>query len=101
MPDHRPATERLVEALLAAGLDRMDPMARRAEDGEYDDFKSRRFELPIHALVAHARVRGLHDIVQRAIAGEFDAAPWESEQWANSPEGRATMRSVLGDNDAG
>jgi hypothetical protein len=33
---------------------------------------------------------------QRVIDGEFDASPAESDAWAASPEGRATLAELTG-----
>ena len=92
MTTRKPTTERLAEALEL--MHAPPAMIKRARDGYYDDFKSP-LELPIVALVRHAQQAGLKRIAERAINGEFDAQPWEAEEWANTPEGIA-MRKEFG-----
>ena len=87
--NRKPTTEKLAEALEL--MHAPPAMIKRAHDGYYDDFKSP-LEKPIVALVRHALQAGLKRIAERAINGEFDAEPWEAEEWANSPEGQEVRR---------
>jgi uncharacterized protein (UPF0264 family) len=64
------AKERLVAALTEAGADQK--MIDYAAMGGYDDFESQS-ATPMMDLVRHARMKGLTDIANRAMDGEFDA----------------------------
>jgi hypothetical protein len=64
------AKERLVAALTKAGADQK--MIKYASMGGYDDFESGS-PTPIMDLVRHAQMRGLTDIANRAMDGEFDS----------------------------
>jgi hypothetical protein len=87
-PQRKPTSEKLAEALSLAGAPQ--DMIARAEAGYYDDYKSP-LATPIMALVIHARAAGLHTIAEQAKDGEFDAQDWESDEWAQSPEGQETF----------
>jgi len=83
--------DRLAHELEIIGL---ADMAARAREGYYDDFLSP-LAAPIVELVGElAKVRSMQAIGlrQRVINGEFDATQEESDAWAASPEGQATMR---------
>lgn len=87
-----PTSERLAQILeLAQAPQRM---IDRARQGVYDDFKSE-LDMPLRELVRDAQAAGLHDIANRAKAGEFDAQQWEAKAWAMSPEGQTTFREFL------
>lgn len=90
--DKRPATVRLARAFKEAGAG--DHEIRQAIDGYWDDFKSP-LAMPISQLVAFCRRNGMRDLSERAMAGEFDAAPDESKTWAESPEGRAAIAELM------
>lgn len=82
--------DRLAHELEIIGL---ADMAAKAREGYYDDFLSP-LDAPIMALVTElAGVRSMQAIGlrQRVINGEFDATTAESDAWAASPEGQATM----------
>lgn len=70
--------EKLVTALTNAGAP--DDMLNKARVGYYDDFESA-IATPITALVADCRAAGLNDLAARAMRGDFDATPEESEAW--------------------
>lgn len=87
MSTKKPATERLAEAMIEAGCPA--EMIQLARDGYYDDYKSPEATPCINlvnALTAYPELR------KRAMLGEFDAAKWESDIWAKSPEGQAVMK---------
>ena len=84
----KPTSEKLAEALSLAGAPKW--MIDNANAGVYDDYKSPH-AAPIMTLVFDAQSVGLKDIAERAKDGEFDAQKWEADEWAQSPEGRATF----------
>ena len=91
--DTRPTTERLAEALEAAGAPpRLIALARA---GYYDDFKSP-LPLPQVQLIIDAGKHGLTDIVESAQNREWDATKAEVDAWAASPDGQAAFRELLG-----
>ena len=78
---------------LAAGVDK----------GLYHDFLSP-FPNPTMRMVRDLAVKAtrypnkstaIMAIRRRVIDGEFDATKEESDQWAASPEGQATIRSIV------
>jgi hypothetical protein len=79
--------EKLAQVLHGHGLLGLEKAARL---GEYDDFESES-ATPIADLVRDLRAKGEDDLARRAIDGEWDATPEESEAWAASPEGRETI----------
>lgn len=85
------STQKLVEALRSAGAS--PSLVSRALAEEFHDFKSES-ATPTKDLVSAARREGLLGIAARAIAGEFDATPEESEEWANSAEGKEALNQV-------
>lgn len=87
-----PTSERLARALREAGAP--PPMIIAARDGHYDDYRSP-LAMPLTQLVADCRAIGLHELVGRVIAGEFDATKEEADAWALGPEGQATFREFL------
>ena len=88
-----PTTKRLADALRQAGAPA--EMIARAQAGAYDDLKSQS-ATPILDLVNDYRRAGLNAIASRTSDGEFDAAPWESEEWAHSPEGQMLLLEFFG-----
>ncbi len=76
--------EKLAQVLHARGL---FPMEKLARAGRYDDFESES-ATPIVDLVAALRANQHHDLVQRAMDGEWDATKEEAEAWAAGAEGR-------------
>lgn len=89
----RPTTERLAEAMSAAGCP--DRLVSNARAGQYDDYKSP-LPFPIHQLVSDLREAGQHELAQRAIDGEFDATREEADAWAQSPDGQQAFRELFG-----
>ncbi|MBD1995323.1 hypothetical protein H6G00_01590 [Leptolyngbya sp. FACHB-541] len=73
-----PTTERLARAMEQA--DCPTDMIARARAGYYDDYKSE-LAMPCQQLVADLRAIDKDALVQRAIDGEFDGTPAESEAW--------------------
>jgi hypothetical protein len=92
----------LAQALREVGL---NELADKAATGYYHDYLSP-LELPeivlVNRLIIAAteapaeRAKAIHDLRQRVINGDFDASAEEAEEWAASPEGEATMRSIMG-----
>ena len=83
--------QRLAEAMGAAGAPSW--MVIKARSGHYGDYTST-LAFPITQLVADLEAAGLGALADRARAGDFDATKAESDAWAASPEGKATMREV-------
>lgn len=73
-----------------ATQERHERLAKKAEEGYYDDFLSP-LAMPITQLVKDATQMGLHSIAERAKVGEFDATPEESRAWLASPEGQTLL----------
>ena len=81
-------------------------MIERAERGYYHDYLSP-LALPELALVSELRSHGADPaltvssrrlcmaLAEAVIRGEYDASKAESEEWAASPEGQATMAELL------
>ena len=69
--------EKLAQVLHAAGLFKMEGLART---GRYDDFDSE-FPTPIVDLVRDLREEGREELAQRAINGEWDSTKKESDAW--------------------
>lgn len=93
------STERLLAALVAEGAP--VSMIEAARRGAYHDFLSSS-ATPISDLMNAAHAAGLHGLVHRARAGEFDAPMDEAEAWAQLQKGRmaeiiASMRSPRGE----
>lgn len=88
----KPTTERLAEALKAAGAP--PDMISRASEGYYDDFKSP-LAMPEMQLRLDALALGLDSIAEGVLRGEWDATREESDAWAASPDGQATFRDLL------
>lgn len=89
----RLATELRIVAAKASpdNASRYEALAARAETGEFDDFGT------VHvcgqtALYEELKAAGFDKFAKRVAAGEFDASIDESDEWANSPEGRAAMK---------
>jgi len=85
--------------MLAAELEKigLKDMAAKARDGYYHDFLSP-LDFPEITLVDHLRAKGTTEaraLAQRVINGEFDATLKESDEWANSEDGKAAFRSLM------
>jgi len=70
--------------------DKYEALAKRALTGEFDDY-SEAHVCPITQLHALLTAWGFTKFAQRVADGEFDATKEESDAWAASPEGQATM----------
>lgn len=87
----------LAQELEKAGL---TTIAENARKGMYHDYLS---TLPFPELeLDRELIRAIEagnaaaaELRKRHHNGEFDASPEESDEWANSPEGRAAMASLL------
>lgn len=88
-----PTTERLARALEEVNNPKLASMIVRARSGYYDDYKSP-LAAPIITLVADLRGLGLNDLAQRAINGEWDGTPEESQAWFER-EGKGLLFSEL------
>lgn len=90
----------LAEALRNASL---PDLAERASKGEFHDFLSPHPLPQLHLLEELERARranpglitAISRIQNRVMEGEFDASIEESEEWAESPEGRMTLRGLM------
>jgi hypothetical protein len=94
----------LAQALRDVGL---DEMAAQAETGYYHDYLSP-LDLPEVVLVNQLNIeaiaqendpdrqRAIMALRARVIDGDFDASQEESDAWANSPEGQAAFRKLIG-----
>ena len=88
--------DKLAAALTKAGL---TDMATKAAEGYYDDFLSP-LAMPMSALMAELAAAGTEPALalrKRVMNGDFDATEEESEAWADSPAGQATMNRLKGD----
>ena len=94
-------SQHLADTLRAAGL---EALAKRAEADEFHDFLSNHAlpELTLDGELV-AILRNAKELRQRMAAqnirerlhdGEFDASLAESDDWAESPEGRAAYRML-------
>jgi hypothetical protein len=107
-PDTEHTTAKLVRALRAIPDPGAVPaaMITRAGEGYYHDYLSP-LAMPemalvaeLHSLANHPSRNGskarleLVKLALRVIDGEFDASRAESDAWARSPEGKATLRSL-------
>lgn len=90
----------LAAALRDVGL---DAMAERAATGFYHDFLSP-LDLPELTLLddlavaasRHPEKRGaIMALRERVKDGDFDATAEESDEWANSPEGKDAFRRLM------
>ena len=81
-----PTTERLARALEELGDPRLDEMIKRARQGFYDDYKSP-YTFPLLKLKLELQSAGYTWMVNRVIAGEFDATDEEAREWFEK-EGR-------------
>ena len=83
---------RIVAAKASADhASRYEALAARAETGEFDDFGTVHVCGPT-ALFHELKAAGFDKFAKRVAAGEFDASMEESNEWANSPEGREAMK---------
>lgn len=83
-----PTYEYLARVLEAHGL---RDLAHRARACEFDDWKSPHATPEIelyHELAGHEELR------RRVLAGEFDSTKAESDAWARSADGQASMRRL-------
>lgn len=84
----------LAQELELCGLTRM---AEKARNGYYHDYLSP-LDMPETQLLLDLRANNhtpaVEALIQRHLNGEFDASFEESEEWANSPEGKAAMASI-------
>jgi hypothetical protein len=90
----RPTSEKLVQALTAAGAP--SGMIARAEAGYYDDYRSP-LGLPIYQLVQDCEAVGTDElrlIAAHARDGVFDGQKWEADAWAKSTEGRKIFQQL-------
>ena len=88
-----PSSERLAQALDAAGL---HALARRARNDEFHDFYSPHDAPSLVLDAALARFGAQAALIRAAHHdGEWDATKAESDAWAKSAEGRETFRELL------
>lgn len=71
-----------------------EALAVRALTGEFDDYGSKH-ACPITELWKELQRAGLEKFARRVAGGEFDATQEESDEWANSAEGKAAFASLL------
>lgn len=87
-------------AILVADLEALpqsfdrDEFIRAAKRNRYHDFLGDS-AFNMNQLVARARACGFEDIVKNAINGKYDATKEESDDWAESPEGRAVFAELV------
>lgn len=87
--------DRLVRALRDAGMP--PQMISDAENAYYDDFRSP-LDMPEIQLaddLQHIGTPAAMEVLDRHLAGEFDATAEEGKEWARSPEGQDALRSLL------
>jgi hypothetical protein len=96
----RPSDHKLYEALRAADL---PDLAERAKDGEWNDYFGRH-AAPQHHLIAQLEKRIPHrrdpetiqGVIQQVLDGAFDGTKAEANEWAESAEGQALFRELMG-----
>ena len=101
MSNKQHTKDKLADALRAVGL---NDLAERAADGMYHDYLS-----PL-AMPEMQLIRDLTDAMyertpdagqaiaalrKKVIDGHFDASDEESDEWANSPDGRETFSMLV------
>lgn len=89
-------TEKLAIALEEANL---PEMAKKARQGYYHDYLSH-LPAPCIQLAVDLQQVGTPDALRvrdRHLQGDFDATKEESDEWANSPEGKAAFDSLKRD----
>lgn len=92
-------SQHLADTLRAAGF---EALAVRAEADEFHDFLSPHampetmldFELVDLIKQGHAGAQTIRDMHHN---GDFDASIEESDEWAQSEDGKATFNELLGD----
>ena len=90
----RPSDAKLSLALHEAGL---DEMAKRAEQGYYNEFFGS-LDFPELTLVDDLTKAGTKEALalrQRVIDGDFDAGVEESEEWAMSEDGQDAIERLV------
>jgi hypothetical protein len=103
-PHTRAAAERQAAAIRSEAKDeRGERLAVRAAGGEFTDYADTHM-CPITELYKMCRQYGLHKMADRLKNGDFDATGPESDEWVNSPSGKAafaqlspTMKKALGE----
>lgn len=100
--DRLAAELRRVAAVSAEHADKYETFAKRAENGEFDDYADT-YVCPITQLYSELMAAGFTKFAARVANGEFDATKEESDEWARSPSGQEAashlspeMRKVLG-----
>lgn len=83
----RPSDKKLASALRLAGL---EGMAKRAEQGEWNDFFGTHATPQVDLVVELSKRRSR----EVRIAGHFDATKEEAMQWAQSKEGREVITYI-------
>lgn len=91
----RPSDAKLAAALHEAGL---DEMAKRAEQGIYNEFFGPLGTPELVLIDELAKVGSAPALALRlrVIMGEFDAGLEESEEWAASPDGQDAFSRLQG-----
>jgi hypothetical protein len=94
-------SQRLADALRAAGF---DELAVRAEHDEFHEYLSPHPAPEIllaeilydygQTPIARQRIAAMN-LRQRLIDGDFDASDEEADQWAESKEGQETFRKLI------
>lgn len=85
--------DKLADALENAGL---NDMAAKARDGYYHDYLSP-LATPCIQLADDLAAKGTPEALAvraRHLNGEFDATREESDEWANSPDGKDAFRRL-------
>jgi len=77
-----------------ANAAKYETIATLAEAGDFDDFTSP-YDFPILTLHAILQEAGFTKFAKRVVEGEFDATPEESDEWAESPEGKAAYEALM------
>lgn len=84
MNDERiPTSKKLADAMIEAGCP--ERLIRNAREYFYDDYKSS-IATPCIQLVND--LAAFPELRERAMNGEFDAQPWESDEWAATDEAK-------------
>ena len=93
MAEQKHTKDLLADALEEAGL---PEMAAKARTGYYHDFLSDLTfpELQLAEDLARVGTPAALAVRERHLNGEFDATLEESDEWAESPEGRAAFEGL-------
>ncbi len=98
-PRRLPTWKKLVNYLEAQNDDRLDEIIELAKTGFYDDYRTP-IAMPIHQLVMDLEEAGFLGLARMAKDGQWDAEPWEGEEWMKTEGHKLLMEDVENENKA-